>query len=116
MGLSEKKKTRHREYLRVRYQQDTNYREQHKALVRQRQNDLRKWFRDYKATLACPCGEKHPGCLDFHHTAGKELNLAKAVSKGWGKKRILAEIAKCSVLCSNCHRKLHWQDDSEVEP
>jgi hypothetical protein len=56
------------------------------------------------------CPERHPAALDFHHRdgKGKELSLSDAVSNGWSRKRLDAEIAKCEVLCSNCHRKLHW--------
>lgn len=57
------------------------------------------------------CGEKHPACLEFHHRdpSQKELTLASKMGQlGMGK--LLAEIAKCDVLCSNCHRKLHWDE------
>ncbi len=42
-------------------------------------------------------------------------------SSGWGKKRIMTEVAKCRVLCSNCHRKFHSKIlvdgvDSRIEP
>jgi hypothetical protein len=49
-------------------------------------------------------------CLDFHHAdpAEKDIDPAQAVSlKGWSIDRIRAEIAKCAVLCANCHRKAH---------
>lgn len=28
------------------------------------------------------------------------------------KKRIFAEIAKCEILCANCHCKEHYKEDS----
>ncbi len=31
------------------------------------------------------------------------------VTRRMSKERILKEIAKCDVLCRNCHAKLHWE-------
>ena len=75
-----------------------------------RRAEIIEWWRALKATLKCEeCGESHPDCLDFHHNnpAEKEMCLYQIGSRGWGKKRILEEVAKCRVLCSNCHRKFH---------
>ncbi len=63
------------------------------------------------------CGEKHPACLDFHHRdeTTKLFNISLAGSRG--KKTVeqmQAEIDKCAVLCSNCHRKLHHDERSGV--
>jgi hypothetical protein len=56
------------------------------------------------------CGESHPATLDFHHRDPNEKDflLSSAARNGWGKERILREIEKCDVICSNCHRKEHW--------
>ena len=63
----------------------------------------------------CKCGEKHPACLAFHHTGDdKEINIADAVRRGWGKERILKEMEKCDIMCFNCHMKLHWYQDRDV--
>ncbi|MEL0011655.1 MAG: HNH endonuclease, partial [Bacteroidota bacterium] len=58
------------------------------------------------------CGESHPAALDFHHRdpSEKDTNLASVVGMGWSRDRIIREINKCDVICSNCHRKLHWND------
>lgn len=57
------------------------------------------------------CGEKHPACLDFHHRDGKTDKLGDiGTMRHFGIKRLNAEIAKCDVLCANCHRKHHWQE------
>lgn len=54
------------------------------------------------------CGEKDPACLDFHHRNGKLDKLGNiGTFRKFGKQRILDEIAKCDVLCANCHRKHH---------
>jgi hypothetical protein len=65
-----------------------------------------------KSGLKCKeCGEAHPACLDFHHEdpAEKDLAIASAISKGWSIRRLEAEVAKCRVLCSNCHRRHHYE-------
>lgn len=79
--------------------------------VKQRKREIKAWLNDYKSTLQCSrCPESHPACLEFHHRnpAEKEINLAWTVSWGWSTERIEREIAKCIVLCANCHRKQHW--------
>ena len=60
-----------------------------------------------------PCDESHPACLDFHHRDPREkvMILSKVTNqRGWSIERILAEIAKCEVICANCHRKEHWSE------
>ena len=73
----------------------------------------RKWWAEYKSNLRCAlCGEDHPECLDLHHVdpSEKEATPSMFVSLGWGVARMTKEIEKCQVLCSNCHRKLHWKE------
>jgi hypothetical protein len=81
---------------------------------RKRRAALTKWFKEYKKTLKCNrCPENHSACLDFHHKdpTKKESNLSRVANHKWSRARILAEIAKCEVLCANCHRKQHWPSD-----
>jgi 5-methylcytosine-specific restriction endonuclease McrA len=86
-------------------------RDVHKQRMKKRQEALLQWLRVYRSTLKCQeCGESDSRCLDFHHRdpAEKTVSIAQAIyRKGWGKDRLLKEIAKCDVLCSNCHRKKH---------
>lgn len=37
------------------------------------------------------------------------MTIANMVGFAYSKERILREIEKCVVICSNCHRKLHWK-------
>lgn len=71
---------------------------------------MKAWFKEQKTTLACNrCAENHPACLQFHHKdpGEKTVNLGRAVARGWGPARILEEMAKCEILCANCHAKEH---------
>jgi hypothetical protein len=83
------------------------------AWQHRRRLELRAWWRELKSTKRCEqCGEDNPSCLHFHHDdpATKDFDLSVAASNGWSRKRILAEVAKCRVLCANCHLKHHWQE------
>jgi hypothetical protein len=78
--------------------------------IRARQQHIQEWLRTSKATLTCICcPECHPACLEFHHRdpKQKDIDVSRAARNGWSIERIKKEIAKCDVMCSNCHRKLH---------
>ena len=58
-----------------------------------------------KADGCSICEESEPACLDFHHLGDKDMPVSQM--KGMSDVRILEEIAKCVLLCANCHRKVH---------
>jgi hypothetical protein len=55
------------------------------------------------------CGETEYVCLDFHHLDPneKEFNIGRALRGEKSLEMLRDEIAKCEVLCANCHRKVH---------
>jgi len=70
----------------------------------------KKWFIDLKISLKCErCGFKHPAALDFHHKdpSQKEFPINYGNFGKRSKEEIMKEIAKCEILCSNCHRIEH---------
>lgn len=78
--------------------------------VKARRASITKWIVEHKATLKCAtCEESHPSCLQFHHKnpEEKDLSIANAAANGWSINRIKREMAKCVVLCANCHFKEH---------
>lgn len=84
--------------------------EKQKIYKQTRDKELRLWFKDFKSHLKCNrCPEDDYICLDFHHLNPneKEINVTQTLANSWSKKRILKEIDKCEVICSNCHRKEH---------
>src|SRR3989344_7382256 len=84
-----------------------------KTQVKNRKKSLWKWISDHKKSLKCSvCSENHPATLDFHHMGNKEFTIKYMVSNGYSPNRIKKEMDKCTVLCSNCHRKLHYQNNN----
>ena len=50
------------------------------------------------------CGEDNPLCLSVHHIRGGKIgNVSDLANKGWSIASIDAKIAKCEVICHNCH-------------
>ena len=52
------------------------------------------------------CGQKFPTiCMDFDHGGNpKDNDVSTMVNRGVSLQRLRAEISKCEVVCSNCHR------------
>jgi hypothetical protein len=73
----------------------------------------------FKRTLKCTqCGFDHPAALDFHHTnpSEKENLVSKLVSSGCFA-AAMEEVQKCIVLCANCHRIHHYEENSvKIQP
>lgn len=107
----DKRREYQRDYMKAWYKK--NARKQVERNL-QRRKAIQVWFAELKASLRCSqCDENHPACLEFHHhdPAVKETTINAALWQlHWGKKRILLEASKCTVLCANCHRKIHWAE------
>ena len=77
----------------------------------ERLRPARNWFFLYKKTLQClQCGfNDHPAALDFHHRdpATKMYSVGQMWVTAKSIEAMKEEIAKCDVLCANCHRILH---------
>jgi hypothetical protein len=72
-----------------------------KALQLERTTFLLTYFETHPCA---DCGETDPIVLDFDHLRDKLFHIGAQLSRrSWTS--ILAEIEKCEVVCSNCHRR-----------
>jgi hypothetical protein len=81
--------------------------------LRDRRQKRAVWFVALKSEMKCEiCGESHPACIDFHHKDKDEkfMEVSDMVGAAYSESRILQEIEKCNIWCSNCHRKYHWNE------
>lgn len=77
------------------------------AYVREYQRERREFLSNYKSERGCAdCGyNKHHVALDFDHRPGEVKLFEPAWLKQLGTwQQMIDEIAKCDVVCSNCHR------------
>ena len=82
------------------------YIDQAQATKRRARREKTEQLLAYFATHPCiDCGETDPLVLEFDHVSDdKSFEVARAMSdKSWS--TILDEIAKCEVVCANCHRR-----------
>lgn len=76
-------------------------------MARDRRMILRAFVTSCKINKKCKCGESDIRCMDFHHRDPKTKlhNVSDMPMKGLALSKIRDEIAKCDLICSNCHRK-----------
>ena len=67
---------------------------------------LAKYIRELKEKSPClDCGEYYPYyVMDFDHVRGRKHKNVMELIPTLSKKKIDEEIAKCEIVCSNCHR------------
>lgn len=67
---------------------------------------LREWLDDLKDAPCMDCGRQYPPyVMHFDHRPGeiKICSVGRLKSTGANKQKVLEEIAKCDLVCSNCH-------------
>ena len=85
--------------------------ERMKLADKRMEQKCRDYAWQYKTDHPCiKCGTSDPTFLAFHHRdpSTKTAHISKMFKSGM--KKLQAEIAKCDILCSNCHAKLHWHE------
>lgn len=89
-----------------------SHKTQHRAKVDAQRADKAAMIRKHKQESPCTdCGlHFHFAAMDFDHRPGevKSFNLSQVGWSGYGYETIAAEMAKCDLVCSNCHRVRTW--------
>ena len=74
---------------------------------RRRYAQRKAWMNTIKLDRGCDvCGYRtSPAALDWDHLPGQIKSFQ--ISQAWSRseKALLAEIAKCRLVCANCHRQ-----------
>ena len=87
-----------------------------KERTKRTQRERRKLINDLKRGKPCEiCGVVyHPCAMDYHHAGDKvkEFSIASYCCKPRiTTEELLKEVAKCMLLCANCHRILHYAEE-----
>ena len=84
--------------------------------MRKKYQENKDIIADMKASQGCvKCGDTRSYVLDYHHINPEEKDetIARLVSNNATEERIKQEIAKCVVLCANCHREFHYLQERD---
>ena len=100
-GLSPHCKDCQKKYLKDHYNKNKSY---YKAKARKRAKICKNTLRELKSSPCTDCGQSYPPyVMDFDHVNGiKERNIS-SIADG-STKMLREEIAKCELVCANCHR------------
>ena len=114
----EKNKDHVKAYRKAWYEKNKEL-EKAKALARYEAN--RKYINKIKANPCSWCGGIFtPSAMDFHHIdpdtkANKDNKSNRAINATWSIEKIDEEIAKCELVCANCHRIHHASVEEVLE-
>jgi hypothetical protein len=97
-------KTCRREYDRDYHQRTRPARIAQKKRYR---TEIREWYRELKTDKPCAdCGGVfHYSAMEWDHRPGTEkvALISALVAKTNSRRRVLEELAKCDLVCANCH-------------
>lgn len=92
----------HKEYLRGHYQRN---KAMYLDAAKRTSEKMMAFLREQKDRPCTDCGVKYPHyVMDFDHLGDKSFTLGGS-GRRYGIGKLKAEIAKCEVVCSNCHRE-----------
>jgi hypothetical protein len=95
-------KTHHREYVREHYKANKKYYVDKAANWRDMQRATVQQIKEESPCADCKLNYPYY-VMDFDHLSDKSFNISQMYGKV-SLEMLLAEIAKCDIVCSNCHR------------
>lgn len=82
------------------------YRETNKRTER----SLYKLVVELKSNPCTDCGVSYPHyVMQWDHIGTDKIANVGKLARSASKERVLAEIAKCELVCANCHAERTWQ-------
>jgi hypothetical protein len=77
---------------------------------------MRRLVRKLKVYVGCKiCHYKTcADALEYHHLSDKKKEISSLVGRDITLTRLKRELSKCIVLCSNCHREVHYFNESHL--
>ena len=106
---------RHAKHSKQRTEYAKNWNNSHKDVIAKRMWEKQGKIDAIKINQPCmDCGNTFPPeCMDFDHRPGtQKISSISKLGKRTSWKKIEAEIAKCDIVCANCHRirtKARWR-------
>lgn len=102
--------------IKMKYQESAKGRKKHNEAQSRWKRKKKEQAIKYKGGKCSRCG--YNTCieaLDFHHIdpTKKEVEVSHAIRNAWKWEKLKIELDKCILLCSNCHRELHFFDKGE---
>ena len=90
----------------IAYHLGAGQKEKSVARVRDKRGRIQKRIQEYKIGKSCTdCKEDYPyWVLEFDHLRDKSFNISEAAKLLVTMEALEAEIAKCDIVCANCHR------------
>jgi ATPase subunit of ABC transporter with duplicated ATPase domains len=122
--LTEEKKEKLRQNSRNYYKNNKEARKlahqewvkQNKIYIRTKQREDKRLRKiravEYLGGRCNKCGKDwHPAIYEFHHTdpTTKDRDPSKMLQLSW--ERLTSELDKCVLLCANCHRLTHHEEN-----
>ena len=95
------------EYMRQWYKDNKEaHLERVNADRQRRRRERRSLIDELKSVPCADCDQSYPPyVMDFDHREDKEFDISYGMRGDVSLKRLMTEIAKCDVVCSNCHRE-----------
>lgn len=91
-----------RAYNRSHYSRNVQY---YVDKSRKRTETIVAFMREQKRKPCTDCGYTfHPCAMDFDHVRGEKKLCVASFARRSALKALIEEIAKCDVVCANCHR------------
>lgn len=100
----EKRREAQRKWNKTFYEKN---KEQRARITKEERIKSKEFIRNLKEGRPCTdCQVIYPHfVMDFDHVRGDKLfNIAEAANRRLSNNKILQEIAKCELVCANCHR------------